>query len=84
MATKAGLAPRGKQERAPNAHHQKYPNRRFMITATSGYITLADVKQMVVETHHSRCAMPRPTRADARSCCRSSLKKKRPGADVLQ
>src|SRR3982751_3882199 len=28
---------------------KKYPNRRLYDTATSGYITLADVKQMVLE-----------------------------------
>src|SRR3954470_24893913 len=29
---------------------KKYPNRRLYDTATSGYITLADVKKMVLET----------------------------------
>ena len=28
---------------------KKYPNRRLYDTANSGYITLADVKQMVLE-----------------------------------
>jgi polyhydroxyalkanoate synthesis repressor PhaR len=29
---------------------KKYPNRRLYDTANSGYITLADVKQMVLES----------------------------------
>src|SRR5437773_11271711 len=31
---------------------KKYPNRRLYDTANSGYITLADVKQMVLEGIH--------------------------------
>jgi polyhydroxyalkanoate synthesis repressor PhaR len=47
MATKAGLGARaaGRSMRII----KKYPNRRLYDTATSGYITLADVKQMVIE-----------------------------------
>jgi polyhydroxyalkanoate synthesis repressor PhaR len=48
MATKAGT---GAQRAARNAMRiiKKYPNRRLYDTATSGYITLADVRQMVVD-----------------------------------
>lgn len=31
---------------------KKYPNRRLYDTETSAYITLADVKQLVLENHH--------------------------------
>ena len=41
---------------------KKYPNRRLYDTANSGYITLADVKQMVLESSISRSSMPSPAR----------------------
>ena len=46
MATKTGAA-RG--TRPTMRIIKKYPNRRLYDTATSGYITLTDVRQMVVE-----------------------------------
>jgi polyhydroxyalkanoate synthesis repressor PhaR len=46
MATKSGAA-RG--ARSAMRIIKKYPNRRLYDTATSGYITLTDVRQMVVE-----------------------------------
>ena len=46
MATKTS-APRG--ARSAMRIIKKYPNRRLYDTATSGYITLTDVRQMVVE-----------------------------------
>lgn len=51
MATKAGFggARAGTGSRSAMRIIKKYPNRRLYDTATSGYITLADVKQMVVE-----------------------------------
>ena len=50
MATKAGFGARAATgARSPMRIIKKYPNRRLYDTATSGYITLADVKQMVVE-----------------------------------
>jgi polyhydroxyalkanoate synthesis repressor PhaR len=48
MATRAGLGARATANRAMRII-KKYPNRRLYDTATSGYITLADVKQMVIE-----------------------------------
>jgi polyhydroxyalkanoate synthesis repressor PhaR len=48
MATRAGLGARAAANRAMRII-KKYPNRRLYDTATSGYITLADVKQMVIE-----------------------------------
>ena len=48
MATKTGTgAARG--ARSAMRIIKKYPNRRLYDTATSGYITLTDVRQMVVE-----------------------------------
>ena len=42
---------------------KKYPNRRLYDTETSSYITLADVKQMVLDgARSSRCATRRPAR----------------------
>ncbi len=50
MATKAGFGARAATgARSAMRIIKKYPNRRLYDTATSGYITLADVKQMVVE-----------------------------------
>ena len=51
MATKAGFggARAATGSRSAMRIIKKYPNRRLYDTATSGYITLADVKQMVVE-----------------------------------
>jgi len=48
MATKAGFSG-ARGARSAMRIIKKYPNRRLYDTATSGYITLADVKQMVVE-----------------------------------
>ena len=45
-------APRGKTQ--PLRLIKKYPNRRLYDTKTSSYITLADVKQMVVKQEGSR------------------------------
>ncbi len=47
MATKAGFGARATNRGIRII--KKYPNRRLYDTATSGYITLADVRQMVVE-----------------------------------
>ncbi len=47
-ATDAALEPAGTALRVL----KKYPNRRLYDTQTSGYITLADVKQMVLEQQH--------------------------------
>jgi HAE1 family hydrophobic/amphiphilic exporter-1 len=44
---------------------KKYPNRRLYDTRTSSYITLADVKQMVLAARTSRCATPRRRGPDA-------------------
>ena len=42
---------------------KKYPNRRLYDTQTSSYITLADVKAMVLSGRAlSRCATPRPAK----------------------
>lgn len=54
MATKAGSGTRTGANASQGARNtmriiKKYPNRRLYDTATSGYITLADVKQMVVD-----------------------------------
>jgi polyhydroxyalkanoate synthesis repressor PhaR len=51
MANKAGTGSRtnGGATRSALRIIKKYPNRRLYDTATSGYITLADVKQMVVD-----------------------------------
>jgi polyhydroxyalkanoate synthesis repressor PhaR len=50
MATKAGFGARAATgARSAMRIIKKYPNRRLYDTATSGYITLADVKQRVVE-----------------------------------
>ena len=38
---------------------KKYPNRRLYDTETSSYITLADVKEMVLGTRNSRWWTPR-------------------------
>jgi polyhydroxyalkanoate synthesis repressor PhaR len=48
MATKAGFGSRTGPGRGMRII-KKYPNRRLYDTATSGYITLADVRQMVIE-----------------------------------
>ncbi len=49
MATKAGGTGAARGARSAMRIIKKYPNRRLYDTATSGYITLTDVKQMVVE-----------------------------------
>ena len=50
MATKAGgFSGAARGSRTAMRIIKKYPNRRLYDTATSGYITLTDVKQMVVE-----------------------------------
>ncbi len=49
MATKAGVGARAAASNRAMRIIKKYPNRRLYDTATSGYITLADVRQMVVE-----------------------------------
>ena len=38
---------------------KKYPNRRLYDTETSTYITLAEVKQLVMDKRPSWCATPR-------------------------
>jgi hypothetical protein len=38
---------------------KKYPNRRLYDTQTSAYITLADVKQLVLESEDFKVSMPR-------------------------
>jgi polyhydroxyalkanoate synthesis regulator protein len=38
---------------------KKYPNRRLYDTKTSSYITLADVKELVLKTRNSRWSTPR-------------------------
>ncbi len=48
MATKSGTGPRSTTGRAVRII-KKYPNRRLYDTQTSGYITLADVRHMVIE-----------------------------------
>ena len=52
---------------------------------TSSYITLVDVKKMVLDGRTSSSATPRPARilTPAASCCRSSSRKNRRRADVL-
>jgi polyhydroxyalkanoate synthesis repressor PhaR len=49
MATKAGNGARAAASNRSMRIIKKYPNRRLYDTATSGYITLADVRQMVIE-----------------------------------
>lgn len=49
MASKASSAPTQSALRAGVRVIKKYPNRRLYDTATSGYITLADVRQMVLD-----------------------------------
>ncbi|MCC7069666.1 MAG: polyhydroxyalkanoate synthesis repressor PhaR [Burkholderiales bacterium] len=49
MATKSGFGARAASARTAMRIIKKYPNRRLYDTATSGYITLADVRQMVIE-----------------------------------
>jgi len=46
----------------PSRIIKKYPNRRLYDTETSSYITLADVKKLVLEPVASRSRTPRPTR----------------------
>ncbi len=49
-ATRRSTAPSGTEDAAPTEMRvlKKYPNRRLYDTRTSSYITLADVKQMVL------------------------------------
>ncbi|MGL5001467.1 MAG: polyhydroxyalkanoate synthesis regulator DNA-binding domain-containing protein, partial [Casimicrobium sp.] len=49
MATKSGTGARAAGASRAIRIIKKYPNRRLYDTATSGYITLADVRQMVIE-----------------------------------
>ena len=46
---KADKAPAAAPARAGLRILKKYPNRRLYDTATSGYITLADVKKMILD-----------------------------------
>ncbi len=59
---------------------KKYPNRRLYDTANSGYITLADVKLMVLENIDFQVIDAKSgddlTRA---SCCRSSARRRPAG-----
>ena len=56
---------------------KKYPNRRLYDTKTSAYITLSDVKDLVLAFENFRSSTPRPARTcRAASCCRSSSRRK--------
>jgi hypothetical protein len=56
---------------------KKYPNRRLYDTQTSSYITLADVKELVLEHGIFRSSTPSPAKTSpATSCCRSSSKRR--------
>ncbi len=55
-------APEGGTAAARARILKKYPNRRLYDTQQSTYITLADVKTMVLAATTSRCATRRPAR----------------------
>ena len=57
---------------------KKYPNRRLYDTATSSYITLADVKQLVLDQVLFKVVDAKSEEDLTASCCRSSSRKKAP------